>query len=103
VPLVLDTGIRDSGEYDVIARLSIACGVPSIVVKKDTPVDENHRVLRGVKELLLEKGSLRSAFIGEDVVELRFAATTSLERIDDAIDRVLEAWSSPGMGGPAYR
>jgi hypothetical protein len=103
LPVVLDTGIRDSGEYDVIARLAMACGVASVVLKKDTPIEDGHRVLRGVKELLLEKGALRSAFIGEDVVELRFAATTPLERVEHAIDKVIEAWRSPGKEGSAYR
>ena len=101
VPRVLDTGIRDSGAYDVVARISIACGVAPIVIKDPAPNVE-HRVARAIRELVGD-GDLRSAFIGEDFVELRFPSTTPLDHIERALEAVTAAWHSPDETRSAYR
>jgi len=88
----LETGIRDTGLYDVVVTLDIACRADPIVLKRAKPIESDNRVVRVVGELLGEQDTMRSVVIDEEHVVLRWSRNVGLEQIDEAIQRIVEAW-----------
>jgi len=108
IAVYVDTGVRDSGLYDVVVKLPIATGMTPAIVRRDTPVaegDDVHRVRRAVEELAESVNAIKSIAIHEDELALRFAHGTEPDiAVDLGARRVIEAWKAfdPNAVG-AYR
>ena len=92
VRIAVETGVRDTGLYDVVVTLDVACRVAPVILKRATRTESDNRVVRAAEELLGEQETMRSVFVDEEQVVLRWSRTVALEQIDEAIQRVVEAW-----------
>lgn len=108
IPVVVETGVRESGLYDVVVTVAIACGLAPVLVKRsDPPSPGEPRVVDAIRRLFADVPELRSAAIGEDDVVLRFAPRTHPYEIPGGlrgvIARIVAAWSAPDATPAPYR
>ena len=92
VRVALETGVRDTGLYDVVVTLDVACRVPPIILKRTKKTESDNRVVRAAEDLLGEQETMRSVLVDEEQVVLRWWRNVAFEQIDEAIQRVVEAW-----------
>lgn len=92
VRIGIETGVRDTGLYDVVVTLDVTCGIDPILVKRKNGVRSDNRVARVGVELLGEQETMRSISIEEERVVVRWWRTVVLEQIDEAVRRLVEAW-----------
>lgn len=108
VPVVVETGVRETGFYDVVVTVPLACGLEPVLVKRsDRPGADEPRVVRALRQLLADVPDLRSASIGTDDVVLRFAPGTHPFEIrgglEGAVTDLVAAWSAPDTAATPYR
>lgn len=92
VRIGVETGVRDSGLYDVVVTLDVICGVAPLLLKRSGEVESDNRVARVAGELLGEQETMRSISIEEGRVAIRWWRTVALTHIDEAVRRLVEAW-----------
>lgn len=105
IPVHAETGIRDTGRYEVVVMIPIATGLEPALIRRGTRIEGASRIHRALEELVADLDELRCATIHEEDIELRFRAGTSPDVAVDAGARtVIDAWRSidPSTRG-AYR
>lgn len=99
----IETGVRQSGLYDVVIRIFVACGTEDLVIKRGLEVASDHRVVAASRALLDECVHVRSVRLDRDTVEVRCAAGSSGEELEEAVTRIADAWRSPGASTAPFR
>lgn len=105
IAVYAETGIRDTGRYEVVVKLPIACGVEPTIIRRGTRRGSASRMHRALEELVSDLDELRCASIHDDDIELRFRAGTSPDvAVDVGARTVIDAWRAidPNATG-AYR
>ena len=105
IPVYAETGIRDTGRYEVVVTLPIASGLAPVLIRRGTRSESASRIHHALEELVGDLDELRCASIHEDDIELRFRAGTSPDiAVDGGARAVIDAWRSiePSTSG-AYR
>ena len=92
VRIGVETGVRDTGLYDVVVTLDLSCLIEPVLLKRSKTSESAHRVLRVAEELLAEQETMRSISIEETQVVVRWWRNVAFEQIDEAVQRLVEAW-----------
>lgn len=105
IAVYAETGIRDTGRYEVVVMLPIASGLAPVLIRRGTKIESATRIHHALAELVTDLDELRCASIHEDDIELRFHAGTPPDiAVDIGARTVIDAWRSidPSTSG-AYR
>lgn len=105
IPVHAETGIRDTGRYEVVVIVPIVSGLDPVLIRRGARSDSAHRIHHALDELVSDLDELRCASIHDDDIELRFRAGTPPDvAVDIGARRVIDAWRSidPTTSG-AYR
>lgn len=95
IPVYVETGIRDTGRYEVVVTLPIASGLAPVIIRRGAPAESASRMHAALEELVDELDELRCASIHDDDIELRFRAGTSPDAaVDIGARTVIDAWRS---------
>lgn len=104
IPVFVETGVRESGSYDVVVTLPIACGIVPMIVRAGETSDVKHRIVRAAQALVDDLDDLRSVAIHDEDVVLRFKHGVAP---DDAVEigarRIVDAWNTLENTDGAYR
>lgn len=92
VRVAIETGVRNTGLYDVVVTLALECRHDPVILKRTSEVQSEHRVVRTACDLLAEQETMRSLRIDDAEVIIRWGRDVAIEQIEDAVRRIADAW-----------
>ncbi|HVM69942.1 MAG TPA: hypothetical protein VM204_08930 [Gaiellaceae bacterium] len=101
-PVEVETGIRASDLYAVVATIYFACGLGTKVVR-DAPGEPDDAPTVARLRSVLRRPSVLALRLDEDTITLRMRPGTTPEEVGDALDEALAAARSPGEERGPYR
>lgn len=95
IAVYAETGIRDTGRYEVVVTLPIASGLAPTIIRRGTRIESGTHLHRALSDLVTDLDELRCASIHDDDIELRFHAGTPPDvAVDIGARTVIDAWRS---------